>query len=519
VTPEETLEPIVAAAGADLQPRSTTGLTTKVIKGSVWTLAGQVLPLAVTFIATPITIRLLGSEAYGVLVLVGLIPNYLSFADFGMSLASTKFASGEYSLGDAAGESQVVWTAAMIAGVSAGIVALLICLFSVTIIAELNVPQEWVRQADIGLKLAALSFFCLILSQVLNSPMLSRLRMDLNSLINGTSKILLAALTPVVIYLGGGIVGAVGVGAGLSFLALLAILYTSGRLLPELFKHGFSSEFIRPLLRFGGGLLISAIAVVLLVNLEKLFLTRLISVRSLAYYSIAFTFASLATFFSTAMIQSTIPAFSQLIEAGKKSELEALFNRSVRLSLIWIFPLATGIYVAARPFLTLWAGADFGENSTGPLQILLIGLVFSIPAYVAYAVIVAAGKASWLAKLYWLELFGYAVVSYIAISRYGVIGAACAWTTRILFDSSCLIWMSSRITRFSNDAGSYARLALAAGILVPAIVLSTFYDLSVSALIVLLALSLSAYSVIVFTWALDPAERSWIWGRIRQFQM
>ncbi len=64
-------------------------MTTKVVKGSLWTLAGQIAPMAVTLIATPFTIRLLGSEGYGVFVLVALIPTYLGFADFGMGLGST----------------------------------------------------------------------------------------------------------------------------------------------------------------------------------------------------------------------------------------------------------------------------------------------------------------------------------------------------------------------------------------------------------------------------------------------
>ena len=68
-------------------------MTTKVVKGSMWTLAGSVAPLAVSFISTPFIIRYLGAESYGVLLLVGLIPAYFSFADFGMGVASTKFAA------------------------------------------------------------------------------------------------------------------------------------------------------------------------------------------------------------------------------------------------------------------------------------------------------------------------------------------------------------------------------------------------------------------------------------------
>src|SRR4029078_2758549 len=94
---------------------STAGMTTKVVKGSLWTLGGQVLPMMVSFFATPFVIRFLGSEKYGVLILVGLIPTYFSFADFGMGIASTKFGSEAYGQGDTRQEGAVVRTADFIA--------------------------------------------------------------------------------------------------------------------------------------------------------------------------------------------------------------------------------------------------------------------------------------------------------------------------------------------------------------------------------------------------------------------
>jgi len=48
-------------------------MTTKVVKGSLWTLAGQVAPLGVSLVTMPFVIRMLGAESGGVLILVGLI--------------------------------------------------------------------------------------------------------------------------------------------------------------------------------------------------------------------------------------------------------------------------------------------------------------------------------------------------------------------------------------------------------------------------------------------------------------
>ncbi|HEV8593740.1 MAG TPA: hypothetical protein VGQ55_16665, partial [Pyrinomonadaceae bacterium] len=101
-----------------IKPPSTAGMTTKVVKGSLWTLAGQVAPLAVSFFTTPLIIRMLGSEGYGVVVLVGLIPTYLTFADVGMGFASTKFGSEAFGQGAGDREAEIVRTAALIAFVA-----------------------------------------------------------------------------------------------------------------------------------------------------------------------------------------------------------------------------------------------------------------------------------------------------------------------------------------------------------------------------------------------------------------
>ena len=60
VTPESTADGLTTAP-LDQTP-STAGMTTRVVKGSIWTLAGQVLPLFASLVTTPLIIRMLGSE-------------------------------------------------------------------------------------------------------------------------------------------------------------------------------------------------------------------------------------------------------------------------------------------------------------------------------------------------------------------------------------------------------------------------------------------------------------------------
>ncbi|MBV9241653.1 MAG: oligosaccharide flippase family protein, partial [Acidobacteria bacterium] len=141
--------------GPHLQVPINAGLTTKVVRGSAWSLAGQVLPIAISFISIPFVIRLLGSEGYGVLLLVVSIPTYFVFADLGMGSASTKFESEAYARGDRVGEANVVRTAASLAFVTAVAIAAPLFFFASSIISAFKVPDEWQTAASTGLRIVA----------------------------------------------------------------------------------------------------------------------------------------------------------------------------------------------------------------------------------------------------------------------------------------------------------------------------------------------------------------------------
>lgn len=488
-------------------------MTTQVVKGSMWTLIGSVLPLAVSFVATPFVIRFLGAESYGVLLLVGLIPTYFSFADFGMALASTKFASEAFGRGDRNEEQRVVWTAAAIAGLSSFVVGLPIFLFSTDIVGALNVPGYLTGHASIALKICSVAFVIGMVAMVLNSPMLARLRMDLNTVTQAVPRILLAAATPVVLYFGGGIVGAVSASFLITLLSLVAVLFFSVRLLPEVRRPTFDSSLVRPLLKFGGGMLIAMVAAMLLVNLEKLFLTKMVSVQALAYYSVAFTFANMATLFSSAMSQSLLPAFARLQE--DKSHFRALFGRAIRLNLLWLIPALTVMLVAAKPFFTLWAGEEFGRESTLPFCVLLAGLFFNVLAYVPHATITASGHTHIFAKLYWIELAIYAVLAYLLIDAFGILGAALAWTVRSALDAVLITFISRRTTRMSFSFLESARYpGLLAAVILPVMFALTIYSDFSLVLIPVAGIVIVIYALTVWRVGIDESERKWMKERL-----
>lgn len=507
-------EPTPALGDNPPLPRPTAGMTTKVVKGTLWTLTGLTIPIFFSLFATPIVTRLLGAEGYGLFVLILLIPAYFSFGDFGMNIASTRFGSAAYAEGSPEKEARVVRTAALIALLSSLPFAAAMAIFSPFAVELFNVPPHRAGEAALALKLAAVAFVVNFLNNIFNTPEFSRLRMDLN--ISITSGVRLAGIiaTPIVVYFGGGVVGAVAVAVCVSIITLAGHIIVSTRLLPELLGFSIDRGSIRPLLKFGGSLVIAGIASVLLANLEKFVLTRATSVETLAYYSIAATFAAMLTLFSASIIQSLMPAFSQLQSEENRPALSALYSRGIRLTLVWLVPAVVFMVLVGRPFFTYWFGPDFGRESTGPYYITIAGLFFNVLAYFPYAALMAAGRSDVFAKLYWIELLPYILLVWWLANRFGANGAAAAWSIRVIFDAALLFLLARKVGRVSYMQNNVPQFLAAVGImLLPLAALLYFRELNLVVIAIALG-SAAAYSTIVLARILQKEELAWLKNRI-----
>jgi O-antigen/teichoic acid export membrane protein len=170
------------------------------------------------------------------------------------------------------------------------------------------------------------------------------------------------------------------------------------------------------------------------------------SVETLAYYGIASTLAGMAIMFGTAMHQSLVPAFSQLLDPAKREELDRLYTRTVRINMIGMAPLFATLFVISGPFFTLWAGPEFGLESTPPFYIMIVAVLFSLWAYVPVSLLIARGRTDILAKVYWLELLPYLGLTALLTAKFGAKGAALAWGGRVLFDTCVMTYLGSRIS-------------------------------------------------------------------------
>jgi len=487
------------------------GLTSRVVHGGFLNLGGQGVTMLATLVATPFVIRLLGAASYGVLALVHVLIGYLSVADMGMGTASTRFGSVEHARGDDEGEAAAIWSALAIAAVPAATLALALAVGARPLVEHgLRIPVYLQGSAVIAVRLAALGFLARTIAAVLNTPALVRLRMDLVVFVTAGTSVAQILLVPVVLVLGGGLTGAVAVVAGAGVAAALLYAVIGSWLLPPLRRPRIRREMLKPLARFGGALVVSSIAAAILTNLEKLLLPRYASVQALAFYSVAFTLAYMLTQMPVALVQSLVPAFSQLQVNPDRTDLELLYRRALRGMLYWALPGATFICAVARPFFTVWAGPQFGRESTLPLYLLIGGVVCEVMSFVPYTLLITLGRTDLIARCQVSLLIPYLFGSAFLIARFGAAGAAVAWSLRSLASFILFPYLVRRTTRFAfapwpeNKRG----YVLAIAILLLPVTLAALLTTSAIVRIGVALAAVAVHAVLILTRVLTNEERA-----------
>ncbi|SRR5581483_1873509 len=484
------------------------GLTTRVARGGLLNFGGQSVTMLATLLATPWTLRLLGPERYGVLALMHVIGGYLAFADLGMGTASTRFGAMAHEQGDDHGEAAAIWSSLLLALIPATFVgATLFTLARPLVVQGLRLPPSLHAAAIFCVQAAAIAFIARSVAGVLNTPALVRLRVELLVPVASGSALLQIVIVPVVVWLGGGLQGAALVVAGVALATAVAHAIISLRLLPALRRPDIRKELLAPLASFGGALVISTIAEKALMNAEKLLIPRYASVNALAHYSVAFTLAFMMTAVPTAMLQMLLPALSRLHASGDRAGLELLYRRALHGMLYWGLPATLFVCVVARPFLTIWAGPEYGRESTLPFFLLIGGVLVEILSFPSYGVLLAYGRTDLIARCNVALLVPYLAVAVVLIQHFGAAGAAIAWSLRAIAGTMLFVLLARRESgfRFRPLPDRIGAFALSAAVLAAGA--PAFLTSSLIARLAIAGTAVLIYGALILARVLTPDER------------
>jgi len=203
---------------------------------------------------------------------------------------------------------------------------------------------------------------------------------------------------------------------------------------------------------------------------------------------------------------------SSTLGVGRMRELQALYSRSIKYIFCAVAPPSLILVLFARPLIAAWLGPGFVDKSSLPLQFLAVGVFVNSFAHVPYCFLQSLGRPDTAAKLFVCELVPYGLLAWWMIERYGIAGAAAAWSIRVAIEVMLLQWIAWRVFSLSPmrvlDLGMWRAFGILAGMGVGMYMTNLLLQADVVADICLCAVWAACFGMAVWKWVLDGADRA-----------
>lgn len=346
----------------------------RLAKNTIFSLMAWFSPIVIGFVTTPVLVRGLGVEQYGILAI---ILGFLSYSfTFGTGKAVAKFVP-EY---NADGKSEKIpevvsatfWLSLIIA--LAG--SIVIALFASFIVSEVLLIQPESRDtAQTAFYLACATGLVMMVGQPFQFFMQGMHSFGNYVILTTLNGLLLGVGNIVLVLNGFGLVELMG--WNLTVGALIAMLFyiQSRRRFPELkINFRIDRKILNSVLNYGGNIILFQIFGNALYIFERTWVTRKFGPQTLTFYSVSMLLAIYLHGLTGSFIQAIFPRVNELLNSSDK--LIDLYQKTMKIVLAVVTFACISYICAGRMFLGLWVNADFAANSYDLLVIHSLTFAF-----------------------------------------------------------------------------------------------------------------------------------------------
>lgn len=336
-----------------------------------------ILPLGLTFVATPFIFRKLGDEQYG---LYALVTSFISYSfTFNIGRAVTKYVAEFVARGER-GKIPEVLSATLFINLAVGTFGGLIFIFaSHWLVSDVLLIKDNAEVVVSAFYVAAVCIWLTMLGQVYSAILQALHRFDWYSGIFTAGNFLQIAGNIFLAYFGYGFVALI-IWNTINTLLTTAIFFTAARkILPETTaKFSFDRQMLKTVAFFSASVTLYQLFGNILLIFERSWITRTLGSEALTYYSLPMNLAIYIHVFITSITFIIFPLTSELYAQGALERLENLYRRATKIIFALVFLAVTVLVFAARSFLTAWIGADFADQAAVVFSIHIV--VFGVLA-------------------------------------------------------------------------------------------------------------------------------------------
>ncbi len=400
-----------------------------IAKNSFFNVAGYLIPGLLSIPILGYMARELGIEEFGLFTLILSIVGYASIFDIGITRSVIReIAIYKHNKKEVI---KILSTSTLIILLLGILAAFLIIIFNIQITNLLKVSANIKEEFNLCLIIMSFSIPFFLVTQVWCSLLEGKeqfLKLNIYKSISSTLVVLLPAIG---LFWGQSLIHVI-IGLLISRVVSMFLIFQFCK--GYHFTIKFDKLVFNRLITFGGWIAISNIISPIMSYFDRFILANRMGSDVVGFYTGPSEAIARIGIFPSAIARTIFPMLS-----SNQMDSFKIKKISYVLIIISVVPFALFFAGFAEEILSLWLGDSFALKSSSVFQILILGLVFNSVAQVPFASIQASGNSKATALLHLIECLPYIVLLWWLITHYGIIGAAWAWTIRMLIDMILLI--------------------------------------------------------------------------------
>ena len=394
--------------------------------------SGAFLTSIISIIFVPLYIKYLGIEAWGIIGIFSTIQSAVIILDLGLSASMTREIS-KYSIlpNSEVVMKNIVRTLEIIYWIAAIIIIFII------IISSHFITYNWLNKGNIDQVIIQRSIILMGLAIGLQWPsslysggLVGLQKHVLLNIINVSINLLRSVGVILILLFVNRTVYAFFIWQALVSLTNSLVLYFFlWKNLPKsIIKATFNKKLLSNIWKFAAGMSGISILALLLTQMDKVILSKTLSLKEFGYYTFASSIALSLTRLYTPYFNSIYPRLTQLVSLNNESGLKTFYHKSCQFLTFLILPLTLVLCVYSYDILLLWTKSIIiSQNVYIIFGILLSGTVINGFMNPPYALQLANG---WTKLNLYSNLVAVLIIlpCYFFLSKkYGSIGAALSW--------------------------------------------------------------------------------------------
>jgi O-antigen/teichoic acid export membrane protein len=393
---------------------------------------GWVALMSLAFI--PIYIKYLGIEAYGLIGLFALLQAWLNFLDIGMTPTlgreMARFTAGSHSaqsIRDLLRSIEVI--ALSIAILIAGGIALGANWIATSWLQAEALPVEVVAQAFVVMGIVTAIRF---VESIYRSSIIGLQRQVLFNVLNSVIATMRGLGALGVMVWVSATIEAFFIWQGLVSVATLMILAaTTYASVPSGDRSGrFSLRALRDVWRFAGGMIGITFLALLLMQIDKILLSTILSLSEYGYYTLAAVVAGAVYVAITPITQAFYPRLCELYARNDQAALIETYHKGAQLVSVFAGSVAIVIILFAETFLRLWTqDPELAQRTATLLSLLMLGNLLNGLMWIPYQTQLAHGWTSLTVRINIVAVAVIVPAIFWVTPQFGAEGAAWVWVS------------------------------------------------------------------------------------------